>query len=115
MKDNKSVSLEELFKYRKELFKKADKLVADKGHDYNNSQQKSGDTLFNIKTCEILGIVPIAERGILIRISDKLMRLVSLVNQNILPKNKDEKVEDTIVDAINYLTYLGILWRKRNE
>lgn len=113
--ESKGISVEELLAYRKELFTKADALISKKGHDYNREQQESGDTLFNLRVCEILGIVPITERGILVRLSDKFMRLISLVQVGVAPKNQDEKIEDTVLDIINYASYLSLIWKKRNE
>ena len=112
--ESRGISLEELLAYRKELFTKADSLVSKKGHDYNRDQQESGDTLFNLRVCEILGIVPITERGILVRLSDKFMRLISLVQVGVSPENQDEKIEDTVLDIINYTSYLSLIWKKRN-
>lgn len=100
------ISKEELLAYRKRLFAKLDEVLIAKGSDYNSQQQEKGDTLFNLRTCAILGIVPCPEDGILVRLSDKLMRLVSLTRPGTVQKVKDESIEDTAGDAINYLTYL---------
>ena len=54
-----------------------------------------------------LGIVDSTTKSILVRISDKIMRLISLTSN---PKEeaeiKDERISDTIEDTINYLVYL---------
>jgi hypothetical protein len=110
-----SVSLEELLEYRKERFEKSSSLVSKKGADYNRKQQKEGDTLFNLKICELIGIVPTAERGILVRVSDKFMRLISLVDINEVNAVKNESFEDTIDDIHNYIDYLAIIRKKRLE
>lgn len=110
-----SVSLEELLEYRKERFEKSCSLVSKKGADYNRKQQKEGDTLFNLKICELIGIVPTAERGILVRVSDKFMRLISLVDINEVNAVKNESFEDTIDDIHNYIDYLAIIRKKRLE
>jgi hypothetical protein len=88
-------------------------LLARKGADYNRDQQQAGDTLFNIRVCELLGIVPAAETGLLVRISDKIMRLVSLTQPGREAAITEESVLDTIRDLHNYLDFLGLLWQQR--
>lgn len=108
-----ATTLEDVTAFRKTMFDKSMELVNRKGADYNRDQQSQGDTLFNIRVCELLGVVPTAERGILVRLSDKLMRLISLVHPDRLPANADESVMDTIADIHNYVDYLGLLHQKR--
>lgn len=108
-------SLEEVKKYRVEMFETSMALIDKKGADYNRDQQQSGDTLFNLKVCEVLGIVPSTEEGILVRLSDKLMRLISLTKPGREAAVKDESVEDTIRDIHNYTDYLGLIWRLRRR
>ena len=108
-----SISTEYLLQMRRELFAKLDQVLLDKGNDYNAAQQESGDTLFNLRIASIMGIVPSPEMGILVRLGDKFMRLASLLNPGVQQKVKDESIEDTIGDAINYLTYIAAFRRKR--
>lgn len=108
-------SLEDVKKFRAEMYAKSTALIDKKGADYNRDQQQAGDTLFNLKVCEILGIVPSAEEGILVRLSDKFMRLISLTKPGREAQVKDESVLDTIADIANYVDYLGLLWRERKN
>jgi len=108
-------SLEEVKKFRQDMFDKSMSLVDKKGADYNRDQQIQGDTLFNLTVCEILGIVPSTEEGILVRLSDKLMRLVSLTKPGREAEVKEESVLDTIADLHNYADYIGIIWQKRRK
>ena len=108
-------SLDEVTGFKQKMFERTMALVAKKGSDYNRDQQQAGDTLFNIRVCELMGIVPTAERGILVRLSDKFMRLVSLVHPDREPANTDESVLDTISDIHNYIDYLGLLHSKRTH
>ena len=63
--------------------------------------------MFNLTVAKQLGIVDSVTQSILVRISDKLMRLVSLTsNPKEEPAVTTEKVQDTIEDSINYLVYL---------
>lgn len=107
-------SLQEVLDFRKTMYDRSMSLVAKKGADYNRDQQANGgDTLFNIRVAELMGIVPTAERGILVRLSDKFMRLVSLVHPDRTPAVADESVLDTIADIHNYVDYLAMLHTER--
>ena len=98
------------------LTAKALGLVEKKGADYNRKQQNDGDTLFNLTVAKQLGIVDTTCQSILVRISDKMMRLVSLTsNPSVEPKVQDEKITDTIVDTINYLIYLSLMYSKERS
>lgn len=101
--------LQELLEFREGIHKKSLDLVVSKGHDYNRTQQENGDTLFNLKVAALLGIVDLPERGILVRLTDKLMRLISLLDA----KERHESFEDTVVDIHNYVDYLAFLRKKR--
>lgn len=108
-------SLSEVMKFRAEMHEKSMGLIKQKGADYNRDQQEQGDTLFNLRVCEILGIVPVTESGILVRLSDKLMRLISLTKPGREAAVKDESVLDTIADVHNYIDYLGLIWLQRRQ
>lgn len=106
-------SLSEVLKFREMRFKSSYDLIERKGSDYNRDQQKSGDTLFNLRVCELLGIVPSTEEGILVRLSDKFMRLISLTKPGREAVIASESVLDTIDDIHNYIDYLGLIWLNR--
>lgn len=108
-------SLDEVKAYRQKMYEKSSALIDKKGADYNRDQQEAGDTLFNLTVCELLGIVPSTEEGILVRLSDKLMRLISLTKPGREAQVKDETVEDTIADIHNYVDYLGLKWLERRR
>jgi len=100
------ISKENLLEMRKRLNKKADEILVNKGNDYNAAQQESGDTLFNLRVCALMGIVPSPIDGILVRLADKLMRLTSLTRPGVTQRVLDESLEDTVIDAKNYLDYI---------
>lgn len=109
-----NTSLEEVVAFREEMFKSSMDLVRRKGADYNRDQQAAGDTLFNLRVAELLGVVETAEKGILVRLSDKFMRLISLTKDpGREPEVTDEKVRDTARDVHNYVDYLVLLYEKR--
>ena len=101
-----AISKEALIKMRARLNARADELLLAKGNDYNSQQQQNGDTLFNLRVCALTGIVPSPVDGILVRMSDKMQRLVSLTRPNVVQKVADESLEDTVVDLRNYADYL---------
>ena len=53
------------------------------------------------------------KQGIIIRMSDKMDRLITLMQRDALIK--DESIEDTAKDMINYAAYLIMLSRGRLE
>jgi hypothetical protein len=106
-------TLEEVIEIHKELCDEARAIIKIKGRDYNREQQNGGDTLFNMSVSSLLGITKTVTQGILVRISDKFMRLISLTKYPTeTPAVKDESVKDTIKDMINYLVYLYIKYKE---
>lgn len=106
-------TLAEVKDFRKMMYDQSMELVERKGADYNRDQQLAGDTLFNLKVAELLGVVASTEEGILVRLCDKFMRLISLTKPGRDAAVKDESVLDTIRDVHNYLDYLGLIWQQR--
>ena len=91
-------------------------MVEKKGADYNRKQQKDGDTLYNLSVAKQLDIVDTVTKSILVRLSDKMMRLVSLTGDpKVHAEVKDEKVSDTIEDSINYLVYLYCKYQEERK
>ena len=93
--------------YHDAMYAKARALTVAKGHDYSGTE----DTLTNLKACERLGLCP-AETGVLIRLSDKFQRLITLIGKDEAPV-VDESVEDTMLDIVNYTLLLGALRKER--
>lgn len=108
-------SLQAVLEFSDQMWASARSIIEKKGADYNRDQQNTGNTLFNLEVCEILGIVPSTEEGILVRLSDKFMRLISLTKPGREAAVKDESVLDTIRDMQNYLNYLGMIWLERRN
>ena len=82
-------------------------LMMDKNADYGATE----DALRNFRLCENM-MIPI-EVGILTRLGDKLARISKIVitGEAIV---KNETVEDTIMDAINYLVILRAAIEERS-
>lgn len=101
---------EEYFKFHKEFCDKMYQICINKNNDY------AGDTnpFSNFEKAEILGICS-NEAGILVRIMDKISRIITFINKGELLV-KDESVTDSILDACNYFILLaGYIESKKNE
>lgn len=107
------ISIKEVKRFRREQFNKSMALIDKKSDDYNYDQKMAGDTLFNLRVAEMLGIVPDTEAGILVRLSDKLMRLATLSKPKHKRKVKEETIFDTVRDVHNYVDYLALIWKER--
>jgi hypothetical protein len=89
-----------LFELHDELTSKAKGLMESKNKDYTGG----GSVFANLEACTIIGIHPV--KGTIIRMIDKLQRLNSYVVNGELAV-KDEGVEDTLIDIINYSVLIG--------
>jgi hypothetical protein len=92
---------QELIDYHVDACGAARDLMQRKSSDYASD----ADPFRNFRQAEALGICA-NELGILVRLSDKLSRLCQVVSsgkQAVL----DETVNDTVLDAINYLVILS--------
>ena len=81
-----------------QTFAKCLEISKSKNMDYAGQD----DPFRNFKNAEVVGVS--IERGIMVRVMDKISRI-----SNLLDKPADvssEKIEDTIIDAINYLNIL---------
>ena len=84
------------------------KMMEAKNHDYGATE----DAFNNFRNCERLGICS-AEKGILVRMSDKLSRASTLLNKE--AKVEDEKIRDTIIDLCVYGNILLCLLEEKNN
>ena len=105
------------------LCQEARALSARKGHDYSGEE----DTLRNLKACELLGLCP-AEEGVLLRMQDKMSRLITLLPNATTPRQSathtppmvtapmvTESIKDTILDLLNYCVLLWALMYEQTE
>lgn len=75
-------------------------ILKKKNADYANST----DPFKNFKFSSLLDVS--VSKAILVRIVDKLARINNLIDKG-THEVKDETVNDTIIDSINYLAILG--------
>jgi hypothetical protein len=103
---------DELLAHHKALCNKAFSLMQRKNADYAG---KGGDEPFaNFTRCEAMGICK-TEAGMLVRMTDKMSRLSSFVESGTL-EVKDESVEDTCLDLINYsVLFYAFLQSKKEQ
>jgi hypothetical protein len=90
------------------LFNNCGALMKSKNKDYNNSEYP----FHNFERVEQLGICS-TEKGILVRMNDKFSRICNLIDKN--PAVADEKIEDTLIDLINYSAILLIYIKQKKK
>lgn len=99
---------DKFFKEIEKTFSTGLDIIRKKNHDYGGPV----DHYKNFRFAEQLGVS--VEKGILVRISDKLARISNLLDRPAAVA--DEKIEDTILDAINYLAILkAYIYEKEQE
>jgi len=85
-------------------------LYCAKNQDYND-----GDCWSNFQESEKID-VPVT-KGIIVRMTDKFSRVLSLIRKhyrNIAPAVKDEKLEDTLIDLAVY-SLIAVLSLRREQ
>lgn len=83
-----------------DTFKKCLDIAVKKNNDY--AGQATVDPFKNIRASEFVGVSP--DRAIMVRLMDKMSRVSNLLSQEAAVK--DEAIEDTLTDIINYTAIL---------
>ena len=86
------------------IFARSIEIIKAKRVDYSGD----ADPFANFRLSQFWGVEP--WKGAAIRMMDKLSRLRQLFAKNGEGMVKDESIQDTIVDAINYLVIILLLW-----
>jgi hypothetical protein len=94
------------------IFEKCQAAFVAKGNDYSGAD---ADTFANIRLASNIGLVQNPAHSCLVRMMDKVMRLRMLTDETIAQQVKDESLEDTLSDLINYATYVVMLDKERRE
>ena len=95
---------EEYMRFHADMCEKARNLSARKSHDYAAPATRGDDpyAIFaNFMQSERLNICSV-EAGFMVRLSDKLSRMANLTRAGHEQAVADEKLEDTVLDVINY-------------
>lgn len=108
-------TLKRVKQLHKQLTTQGFALIERKGADYNREQQRTGDTLYNLKMAHVMGFVDSPQAGVGTRMCDKIMRMSSLRRPSTKAKVKDEKLKDTVADLINYAVYFYALYEEESE
>lgn len=99
---------QDLIKFAEDTFTKCLTIMKAKNHDYSVGE----DALRNFKTVNFFGVDP--KDGFVTRMTDKLMRVGNLIHHS--AKVKDERIEDTLLDLINYsMLFLAYLETLKDE
>ena len=93
------MNAEELFKIAEDTFKSCLDTMNKKNHDDSRGE----DALRNFKMVEYVNLTDI-QTGVMVRLCDKFTRLSNLLHAEAAVK--EESVNDTIDDSINYLVLL---------
>ena len=112
------MKVQEYFDFHKEMCDKARAISQAKNNDYSAPSAREDDpyaVFANFMQAERLNICTV-EQGFLVRLSDKFSRLCNLLRPGHQQTVMDEKVEDTILDTVNYLLLLaGYIHTKKKE
>lgn len=93
----------ELIEYHAEICREARALMERKNHDYAGEEAKN--PWMNFERSEIMGVCK-TEQAFMVRILDKVSRLITFIEAGEL-QVKEEGVQDSIVDIINYMVLFG--------
>ncbi len=104
--NKKNVLLEDL----ESIFKKCLETAIRKNADYAGSGKET-DPFKNFKGSEFVKVSP--DRAILVRIMDKISRVSNLLSQE--AQVKDEAIEDTLMDLVNYAAILFSYIKHNNK
>ena len=91
----------QLLGYHISMGNAARSIMSAKNDDYTGS----GDIFANFTRSESMGICR-TEAGMLVRMTDKISRLSSFVEKGFFEVD-DERLEDTLLDLINYCVLFG--------
>ena len=109
---------EEYMQFHADMCEKARNLSRRKNNDYAAPDARGGDpyaVFANFTQCERLNICSV-EAGFMVRMSDKISRLANLTRDGHERMVEDEKIEDTILDNINYsILLLAYIKTKQNQ
>ena len=107
-KSQRGMSQEQYLQFHLDFCKRARDLSARKNVDYADPEVREDPLapFHNLMAVERLGVVS-TEVGIQVRLTDKLCRLSNLLRPGHEQQVKDESIEDTMLDVVNYICLLA--------
>jgi hypothetical protein len=106
------VNKQEYIAFHKECCDRMVDITSRKNADYTGT---TDDPFFNFRLCETIGVCSVAA-GFVVRMTDKLQRIVSLAVQGNVAKVLDEAVQDTLLDLANYcILFAGYLKSRKGS
>ena len=111
------MNAKEYFEFHKEMCDKARLISQAKNNDYSAPDSRADDpyaVFANFMQSERLNICSV-EQGFLVRLSDKLSRLCNLLRPGHTRTVMDERIEDTLLDTVNYLLLLAGYLRTKQK
>lgn len=107
------MNTEELLQFHDDICMKAHELMCIKNHDYAGDDGKAPFSNFTLGEAAGIGTT---EQGIMFRLSDKFKRMAAFADPKHRAQVKDETVEDTGLDLINYtVIFLAYLKEKASK
>lgn len=103
----KEINVKDLLDMYDSFIKVNRDILFRKGNDYSGDQ----DRLRNFKLSSCVKVLP--EKGILVRIMDKISRITELLEHSSMVK--DEKIDDTVSDLHNYVFLLYAILKSREN
>ena len=98
---------QELLKRIEEIYAENLEIARKKNSDYADNT----DAFKNLNACEMYGVP--AEKGVLVRMSDKMTRISNLIGREAMVA--DETVLDTLRDLSVYATLLMVLMESKQS
>lgn len=95
------MTTKQFLKRIEEIYGSSLEIAKRKNHDYAGE----GNPFKNFGLCESVGICS-TEKGILVRMTDKLQRISNLIDKD--AQVKDESILDTLQDLANYSIILRV-------
>lgn len=91
------------------VFNRATELIRNKNTRYSDD----ANAFSNLELCENAGVCTV-ERGIMVRMFDKMGRVSNLLGETSLYHEVEESITDSLMDLIGYAAIL-IVYRKSRE
>jgi hypothetical protein len=104
------LNTQDLLEHQAAIFTECVEILRKKNHDYSNDDQ-GGDAFANFRLVETFDLCEM-EKGVFIRLLDKVSRLKTFMDRGELKAN-DETVNDAINDIINYLVIISAIIAER--